>query len=136
MGIDISRFLPQFFEEAEVCLGELERSLAVLGGPGWDAATAERASRAAHCIKGNSGAFGFDEIGSLSAEIEYALRQSGAGPCATNPAFREDCEHAFGVLNALLQSRRAGVCGDRRRASEAVSRLQDWQALNKLGTQP
>lgn len=135
MGVDISRFLPQFFEEAEVCLGELERSLAVLGGPDWDAASAERASRAAHCIKGNSGAFGFDEVGALSAEIEYALRQSGAGVWATNPSFREDCEHAFGVLNALLQARRAGVCGDRDRAREAANRLRDWQALNELGTQ-
>lgn len=135
MSIDVGRFLPQYFEESESCLCEIELCLPGLASEAWDVALADRAARAAHCIKGNSGAFGFEEISALAAEIEYVLRRAGLGFGQANAALREDLEFATLVLKALLRSRHGGVCGDLEGMQEAVSRLADWQAMHQFVAQ-
>jgi two-component system chemotaxis sensor kinase CheA len=77
MAVDISRFLPQYFEESQQCMREMEQCLAALAGaPVWSGVLADKASRAAHCIKGNSGAFGFEEVAQLAGAIEHVLRKA------------------------------------------------------------
>ncbi|NSL55351.1 Hpt domain-containing protein [Uliginosibacterium aquaticum] len=127
MEIDLSRYLPQYFEESASCVQRLTESLEHLLQDGWDAATADAASRAAHCIKGNSGAFGFNEIGALAAELEYALRHAGRGYDTQNAAFIADCHAARQLLEKLLDARLRGLGIDAGAAQAAAIQLQRWQ---------
>lgn len=135
MAVDLSRFLPQYFEESGQSLLEIKRCLAALAGADWDANLADAASRAAHCIKGNSGAFGFDEIENLAADLEYVLRKSGDGFGRENATFFQACERVCAVLAALLQARQAGHVGDVENAREQAKDLLACLQAGQLATQ-
>lgn len=126
--IDVRRFLPQYFAEAAEYLDELEQCLALLFDSGWNASVLERAARAAHCIKGNSGAFGFDEIVCLAGALEQALRRADVSGHAAHPDFRRDCEQARALLASLVEARQAARSVDAGAQQELVLRLSAWQA--------
>lgn len=132
MSIDLQRYLPQYFEESADCLAQLGGSLESLS-TSWSAALADKASRAAHCIKGNSGAFGFDEIGAVAAELDYSLRHSGEGFGEDTPSFIAQCRAACGLLAEWLRDREQGRVPDAAEVSQVVEQLRHWQ-LRRAGS--
>jgi two-component system, chemotaxis family, sensor kinase CheA len=113
MTIDLGRYLQLYFEENEAYLRILDQQLVDAQTNLLPANEGMRvAIRAAHSIKGSSGAFGFDEVVKLAQVLELVLRQverQGIWMGADQLAL---CRETVVVLRQLLVLRRQGRAAD------------------------
>lgn len=121
MGIDLSKYMQLYFDENAECLRVLECQLQTLSPP--DAASLRQAIRAAHSIKGSSGAFGFDDVLELAQALESALVRIERQEAAMSPTRRTLCMEAVDGLRQLLLQRQQGLCGDAALAAAIGGRL-------------
>ncbi len=103
--VDLSKFLPAYFEESEEKLALLESGLCRLAAVK-DADALEQTIRAVHSIKGSSGTFGFDEVCELAWAIEDVLRHAAKGQLALEPEKIELCVEATNLLREAIGKRR------------------------------
>lgn len=82
MQLDMERFRDTFFEEAFEHLGAMENALLQLNDRGADPEVLNGVFRAAHSIKGASGAFGFTAIATLTHALENVLDRLRLGALA------------------------------------------------------
>ena len=73
MSIDMKQFHSVFFEESQEHLDEMEHLLLELNTEDPDTEELNSIFRAAHSIKGGSGIFGFDALGSVTHIMESLL---------------------------------------------------------------
>lgn len=102
MAIDLERFRAMYFDEARANARCLREALKAGDEPARVAAV-----RAAHSIKGSSGAFGFDELITLCQALED-LFSAAPGACAA-------AEEALTLLDELLD------CRERRDAPDLLA---------------
>jgi two-component system, chemotaxis family, sensor kinase CheA len=103
--VDLSKFLPAYFEESEERLVLLESGLCQLAVVK-DAGVLEQTIRAVHSIKGSSGTFGFDEVCELAWAIEDVLRHAGNGQLALEAEKIELCVEATNLLREAIGKHR------------------------------
>ncbi len=99
--VDLSKFLPVYFEESEEKLVLLESGLGQLAA-GKDAGVLEQTIRAVHSIKGSSGTFGFDEVCDLAWAVEDVLRHAAKGQLALDAGNIELCSEAANLLREAI----------------------------------
>lgn len=112
MTIDLGRYLQLYFEENEAYLRILDQQLDAQTNLQPANESMRVAIRAAHSIKGSSGAFGFDEVVKLAQVLELVLRQverQGTWMGADQLAL---CREAVVMLSQLLVLRRQGGAAD------------------------
>ncbi len=86
MPIDMQQFHAVFFEESQEHLAEMEQLLLQVDPNNPDAEQLNSIFRAAHSIKGGSGIFGFDALGSVTHVMENLLDKLRQGQMQiTNP---------------------------------------------------
>jgi two-component system, chemotaxis family, sensor kinase CheA len=93
MAIDLERFRTMYFDEARANARCLHQALNA-----GDEAARVAAVRAAHSIKGSSGAFGFDELIALCQALEDLFSSVAPGPSA-------EAEDALRLLDELIDCR-------------------------------
>jgi len=103
--VDLSKFLPVYFEESEEKLALLESGLCQLAAVK-DAGVLEQTIRAVHSIKGSSGTFGFDEVCELAWAIEDVLRHAANGQMALEAEKIELCVEATDLLREAIGKHR------------------------------
>ncbi|MDP5240288.1 Hpt domain-containing protein [Uliginosibacterium sp. 31-16] len=123
MGIDLSKFLQLYFDESTECLQVLECQLQGASQLSPSAASMRQTIRAAHSIKGSSGAFGFDDVLELAQALELALLQVERQETVMSLARQTLCLEAVNGLRQLLQRRQQGLCGDAALAAAIGGRL-------------
>ena len=82
MSIDMTQFHSVFFEESQEHLAEMEQYLLALNLSNPDVEELNSIFRAAHSIKGGSGIFGFDALGSVTHILENLLDKIRQGKMA------------------------------------------------------
>lgn len=82
MSIDMKQFHSVFFEESQEHLEEMEQLLLDLDLAHPDPEMLNSIFRAAHSIKGGSGIFGFDALGSVTHIMEGLLDKIRKGQLA------------------------------------------------------
>ena len=100
--VDVSKFLPVYFEESAEKLAVLESGLRTLG-QGLDAEVLEQTTRAVHSIKGSSGTFGFDDVCTLALAIEDLLWHVSKGQLALNSQVFATCFEATAMLGDVIR---------------------------------
>ena len=73
MAVDLTRFLPMFFEETEEHLANMEAQLLQLDPAAPDAEALHSIFRAAHSVKGNSALLGASRFSEVMHRIESIL---------------------------------------------------------------
>jgi two-component system chemotaxis sensor kinase CheA len=106
--MDLERIKETFFEESQELLGVMEAGLLSLEQSASPRAVVDDIFRAAHSIKGGSGAFGFGEIKALAHALEELLELLRAGQAEPNRARIDVLLAARDALAALVAERRAG----------------------------
>ena len=99
--VDLSKFLPVYFEESEEKLVLLESGLHQFAAAE-DAGVLEQTIRAVHSIKGSSGTFGFDEVCELAWAIEDVLRHAANGQLTLEAGKIELCLEAANLLREAI----------------------------------
>ena len=129
MTIDISKFLPMFFQENCATQQDLVAQISgmSIAEPG-DALN--RAIRAAHLIKGSAGAFGFGETVALAEAIEHVLVRVQRGSLGMSEALKAACIEGATELGCLLERRRDSLPVDASLATRIGARLDGWLAEN------
>lgn len=112
MAIDLGKYLQLYFEESAENLCRLEAALRSAEALCAGAAFWHETVRAAHSVKGNSGAFGFEEIAVLAREIEQILLRVERGEVRMDAALQAACLEAVAGLQELVKRRRMGLSGD------------------------
>lgn len=100
--VDVSKFLPVYFEESEEKLAVLESGLRTLG-QGLDGEVLEQTTRAVHSIKGSSGTFGFDDVCTLALTLEDVLRYVSKGQLLLDAQASAACSEATTMLREFIR---------------------------------
>jgi len=119
MSIDMKQFHSVFFEESQEHLDEMEHLLLDLNTHTPDAEQLNSIFRAAHSIKGGSGIFGFDALGSVTHIMESLLDRVRQGTLPITTAMVDLFLNSVDVLKSILTSYRTN--GD-----------IDWDSANKI----
>lgn len=119
MSIDMKQFHSVFFEESQEHLDEMEHLLLELNTEDPDSEELNSIFRAAHSIKGGSGIFGFDALGSVTHIMESLLDNVRQRKLAITPAMVDLFLSSVDVLKGILDSYKSG--------SEI-----DWVSANKI----
>ncbi len=119
MSIDMKQFHSVFFDESQEHLDEMEHLLLELDTENPDAEELNSIFRAAHSIKGGSGIFGFDALGSVTHIMESLLDSVRQGKLIINLAMVDLFLCSVDVLKGILDSYKSG--------SEI-----DWPSANKI----
>jgi two-component system chemotaxis sensor kinase CheA len=104
MQIDLTRFQATFFEEADEHLEEMEAALLQLEHAPNDSELLNRIFRGAHTIKGASGTFGFEGVGSFTHVLENLLDRLRDGELAADGELVGLLFTSLDVLNGLLKA--------------------------------
>ncbi|MGH8437219.1 MAG: chemotaxis protein CheA, partial [Pseudomonas sp.] len=121
----MSQFLQVFFEEAEEHLSRLELLLLGLDLEQPDREELNSIFRAAHSIKGSSGMFGFDDLTTVTHELETLLDRVRAGQLALHAEMVDSCLQARDVLQRLLDVQRYQKPDPQIPMAAIVSRLRE-----------
>jgi len=119
MSIDMKQFHSVFFEESQEHLDEMEHLLLDLNTHTPDPEQLNSIFRAAHSIKGGSGIFGFDALGSVTHIMESLLDRVRQGTLPITTAMVDLFLNSVDVLKSILTSYRTN--GD-----------IDWDSANKI----
>lgn len=121
MSIDMKQFHAVFFEESQEHLEEMEQFLLALDIEDPDAEMLNSIFRAAHSIKGGSGIFGFDALGSVTHIMESLLDKIRKGQIKITASMVDLFLNSVDQLKDILQSYRNGS-------------TIDWAAVHGLTT--
>lgn len=119
MSIDMKQFHAVFFDESQEHLDEMEHLLLELDTENPDAEQLNTIFRAAHSVKGGSGIFGFDALGSVTHIMESLLDNVRQGKLAIDPQMVDLFLSSVDVLKGILDSYKSN--------SEI-----DWPSANKI----
>ena len=119
MSIDMKQFHSVFFEESQEHLDEMEHLLLDLNTEDPDAEELNSIFRAAHSIKGGSGIFGFDALGSVTHIMESLLDNVRQKKFAITSTMVDLFLSSVDVLKGILESYKS--------AGEI-----DWVNVNKI----
>jgi two-component system, chemotaxis family, sensor kinase CheA len=119
MSIDMKQFHAVFFDESQEHLDEMEHLLLELDTENPDAEQLNTIFRAAHSVKGGSGIFGFDALGSVTHIMESLLDNVRQGKLTINPQMVDLFLSSVDVLKGILVSYKS--------SSEI-----DWPSANKI----
>ncbi len=104
MPIDMQQFHSVFFEESQEHLAEMEQMLLQVDLASPDAEQLNSIFRAAHSIKGGSGIFGFDALGSVTHVMENLLDKLRQGQMQITDAMIDVLLDGVDVLKSILVS--------------------------------
>ncbi|GGY63086.1 chemotaxis protein CheA [Cellvibrio zantedeschiae] len=124
MSIDMKQFHSVFFDESQEHLDEMEHLLLDLNTEDPDAEELNSIFRAAHSIKGGSGIFGFDALGSVTHIMESLLDKVRQGKLAINPSMVDLFLSSVDVLKGILDSYKSGNDIDWLSANKICERLE------------
>ena len=119
MSIDMKQFHSVFFEESQEHLDEMEHLLLDLNTDNPDAEELNSIFRAAHSIKGGSGIFGFDALGSVTHIMESLLDNVRQKKLAVTSSMVDLFLSSVDVLKGILESYKS-------------AREIDWTNVNKI----
>ncbi|HTF94969.1 MAG TPA: chemotaxis protein CheA [Cellvibrio sp.] len=108
MSIDMKQFHSVFFEESQEHLEEMEQLLLALDIENPDAEMLNSIFRAAHSIKGGSGIFGFDALGSVTHIMESLLDKIRKGQMQIIASMVDLFLSSVDQLKNILQCYRSG----------------------------
>lgn len=128
MSIDMSQFHEAFFEEGHEHLDELERVLMEIDVTQPDSESLDSIFRAAHSIKGGSGIFGFDALGSVTHVMENLLDRFRSREMVLTREWVDLLLATSDTLRSLLEAYRQKQAIDWARANQATEALE--QALS------
>lgn len=109
MSIDMQQFHAVFFEESQEHLEEMEQLLLELDVGNPDPEMLNSIFRAAHSIKGGSGIFGFDALGSVTHIMESLLDKIRKGQMAIVGSMVDLFLTSVDQLKDILHSYRSGT---------------------------
>jgi two-component system chemotaxis sensor kinase CheA len=124
MSIDMKQFHAVFFDESQEHLDEMEHLLLELDTENPDAEQLNTIFRAAHSVKGGSGIFGFDALGSVTHIMESLLDNVRQGKLAINPQMVDLFLSSVDVLKGILDSYKLGADIDWPSANRICERLE------------
>lgn len=119
MSIDMQQFHAVFFEESQEHLEEMEQLLLELDLTDPDPEMLNSIFRAAHSIKGGSGIFGFDALGSVTHIMENLLDKIRKGQMTIIASMVDLFLSSVDQLKDILQSYRTGE-------------IIDWTSVHRL----
>ncbi len=122
MSIDMQQFHAVFFEESQEHLEEMEQLLLALDIEDPDPEMLNSIFRAAHSIKGGSGIFGFDALGSVTHIMENLLDKIRKGQMSISSDMVDLFLRSVDQLKDILHSYRT---------NEAI----DWTNVHQLTQQ-
>ncbi len=124
MSIDMKQFHSVFFDESQEHLDEMEHLLLELDTENPDAEQLNTIFRAAHSVKGGSGIFGFDALGSVTHIMESLLDNVRQGKLAINSQMVDLFLSSVDVLKSILASYRNGTDIDWSSANKICEKLE------------
>ncbi len=124
MSIDMKQFHSVFFDESQEHLDEMEHLLLELNTENPDSEELNSIFRAAHSIKGGSGIFGFDALGSVTHIMESLLDNVRQRKLAINPQMVDLFLSSVDVLKGILTSYKSGNEIDWASANKICERLE------------
>lgn len=124
MSIDMKQFHAVFFDESQEHLDEMEHLLLELNTENPDAEQLNTIFRAAHSVKGGSGIFGFDALGSVTHIMESLLDNVRQGKLAINPQMVDLFLSSVDVLKGILDSYKSNTEIDWPSANKICERLE------------
>lgn len=124
MSIDMKQFHSVFFDESQEHLDEMEHLLLDLNTADPDAEELNSIFRAAHSIKGGSGIFGFDALGSVTHIMESLLDNVRQGKLAITSSMVDLFLSSVDVLKSILESYKTGTEIDWPSANKICERLE------------
>lgn len=124
MSIDMKQFHSVFFDESQEHLDEMEHLLLDLNTADPDAEELNSIFRAAHSIKGGSGIFGFDALGSVTHIMESLLDNVRQGKLAITSSMVDLFLSSVDVLKSILESYKTGTDIDWPSANQICERLE------------
>ncbi|MGE5522240.1 MAG: chemotaxis protein CheW [Rhodospirillaceae bacterium] len=129
MSTDLSQFYQLFFEEAAEHLTSMENLLLGLDtrAPSLDELNA--IFRSAHSIKGSSGMFGFNDMMSVTHELETLLDRLRKQELALTSDMVDVFLEARDVIKAQLDAHRSGRAPDLARATAVCERIKALAAV-------
>lgn len=133
MSIDMKQFHSVFFDESQEHLDEMEHLLLDLDTENPDSEQLNSIFRAAHSIKGGSGIFGFDALGSVTHIMESLLDNVRQGKLVINPSMVDLFLGSVDVLKGILNSYKSGSDIDWASANQICERLE---AVTKAPAEP
>ena len=122
MSIDMKQFYAVFFEESQEHLGEMEQLLLAMDVANPDTEALNSVFRAAHSIKGGSGIFGFDALGSVTHIMENLLDKLRKGEMQITRAMVDLFLRSLDQLGAIL-------------AAYRQQQPIDWAAVHRLSSE-
>lgn len=125
MSIDMQQFHSVFFEESQEHLDEMEHILLALDTENPDSEQLNSIFRAAHSIKGGSGIFGFDALGSVTHIMESLLDRVRQKTLPITPAMVDLFLSSVDVLKNILTSYRNSTDIDWASANQICERLEN-----------
>jgi two-component system chemotaxis sensor kinase CheA len=128
MSIDMKQFHSVFFDESQEHLDEMEHLLLELNTDDPDTEELNSIFRAAHSIKGGSGIFGFDALGSVTHIMESLLDNVRQGKLPINPPMVDLFLSSVDVLKGILESYKSGSDIDWPSANKICERLETLTA--------
>lgn len=126
MTIDLRKFLHLYFEENEIAQKLLLQCLRNIASNDDSEGALVSAIRAAHLIKGSSGAFGFNEIVDLAAALELVLVRMQRHELVMSDALGVVCSRGVEEIGRLLAQRQQGVDVNAKLAGQIGVRLTEW----------
>lgn len=126
MSIDLSQFLPTFFEEALEHLAQLEAVLLAIDVSRPDPEDLSAIFRAAHSVKGGAATFGLGDIAELTHALENQLDKIRQGNLHLRSEMIDLFLRTGDQLRRMVEEHQQGILGD----STASQQLQ--QALHHL----
>jgi two-component system, chemotaxis family, sensor kinase CheA len=124
MSIDMQQFHSVFFEESQEHLDEMEHLLLELDTENPDSEQLNTIFRAAHSVKGGSGIFGFDALGSVTHIMESLLDNVRQGKMAINTSMVDLFLNSVDVLKSILNSYRTATEIDWDASAKICKRLE------------
>lgn len=106
--VDLQELRGVFFEEAEEQLASIESTLLALETAPTDRALLDTAFRAAHSLKGTSGAFGFEDLHRFAQALEKLLQRLRVGTAVLDRALADLLLRSKDLLGGLLAAARWG----------------------------
>jgi two-component system, chemotaxis family, sensor kinase CheA len=132
MSIDMQQFHSVFFEESQEHLDEMEHLLLDLDTENPDAEQLNTIFRAAHSVKGGSGIFGFEALGSVTHIMESLLDNVRQGKMAISTSMVDLFLNSVDVLKSILNSYRTSTEIDWAASKEICKRLEAVMEANPL----
>ncbi|QOL24771.1 chemotaxis protein CheA [Thalassotalea sp. LPB0316] len=126
MTVDLSQFLPTFFEESFEGVEVMESNLLSLTSD--DRETIDSIFRAAHSIKGGAGTFGLERVSEFTHLVETLLDELRDGRRQFNEQDKELLLRATDTIKALLECEKNGVAIEQATVDEVTTQLNN--ALN------